>query len=68
MYTLPIEAFKSIETPFYYYDMDLLRDTLNIYNSHLNKHNYVAHYAVKANAEKPIEVTVSGNSIEVRLV
>ena len=66
MYTLPIEAFKSIETPFYYYDMDLLRDTLNVYNSHLNKHNYVAHYAVKANAEKPIldEIRKAGFGVD----
>ena len=66
MYTLPIEAFNSIETPFYYYDMDLLRDTLNTYNSYLNKPNYVAHYAVKANAEQRImdEIRKAGFGVD----
>ena len=29
-----VEAFGSIETPFYFYDMDLLRKTLDIYKAH----------------------------------
>lgn len=47
-----IEKFKSLETPLYYYDMELLRETLNVYNSFLRRRNYYhAHYALKANAE-----------------
>ena len=49
-----IESFKSIETPFYYYDIDLLRETLSRYTSLINKYNYKAHYALKANAEPNI--------------
>ena len=47
----PTEKFKEIETPFYYYDTDLLRTTLHTINSEAGKHdNFVVHYAVKANA------------------
>jgi diaminopimelate decarboxylase len=44
------ERFKTLETPFYYYDMDLLRETLKRYTDELKKYNYHAHYALKANA------------------
>lgn len=49
-----ITAFRSIHTPFYYYDMELLKKTLDIYTSYIKKFNYNAHYAVKANAEPKI--------------
>ncbi|MHC1691173.1 MAG: diaminopimelate decarboxylase [Bacteroidales bacterium] len=44
------ERFKTLETPFYYYDMELLRETLKRYTDELKKYNYHAHYALKANA------------------
>ena len=28
--TFPINKFRGLETPFYYYDANLLRDTLNV--------------------------------------
>lgn len=43
----PIEKFKNIRTPFYYYDMALLDATLQEINKYL-KPNYHMHYAVKA--------------------
>lgn len=46
----PIDRFKSIETPFYYYDVDLLKKTLQIVKEITLKYGYVQHYAVKANA------------------
>src|SRR5574344_2653371 len=49
-----ITAFRSIHTPFYYYDIELLKKTLDIYTSYIKKFNYNAHYAVKANAESKI--------------
>ncbi len=49
-----IKAFENIETPFYFYDMELLNKTLDIYKSYLNKYNYTAHYALKANANPKI--------------
>ena len=49
-----IKAFETIHTPFYYYDMDLLNKTLQIYTSLTNKYGYSAHYALKANANPKI--------------
>lgn len=49
-----IEAFKTIRTPFYYYDVELLKETLDIYTSYTKKFKYNAHYAIKANAEPRI--------------
>lgn len=49
-----VKAFESIETPFYYYDIELLNKTLDEYTSLINKYNYSAHYALKANAEEKI--------------
>lgn len=47
----PIEKFKEIETPFYYYDKALLTETLDTIKSQLEQHEgYHLHYAIKANA------------------
>ena len=47
----PIEKFKDIETPFYYYDKGILNDTLSTIKTELAKHaGYHLHYAIKANA------------------
>ena len=43
-----ISAFQSIETPFYYYDMELLDKTLDIYTQQIKKYGYHAHFALKA--------------------
>lgn len=49
--TFPIEKFAQMRTPFYYYDMELLRQTLDAINTETKKYdNYFVHYAVKANA------------------
>jgi diaminopimelate decarboxylase len=53
-----IEAFGAIETPFYFYDMDLLRQTLDVYKAQIDKHGYNAHYALKANANDRIIDTI----------
>lgn len=51
----PVEKFQSIETPFYYYDVELLRQTLRTINDEAGKHEgFVVHYAVKANANPRI--------------
>ena len=45
-----MDKFKQLETPFYYYDMELLRTTLDtVKKETLNKPFHV-HYALKANA------------------
>ena len=51
----PVEKLLSIQTPFYYYDTELLRQTLQAINSEAHKHEgFVVHYAVKANANPKI--------------
>ena len=51
----PVEKLQSIQTPFYYYDTELLRQTLQAINSEAHKHEgFVVHYAVKANANPKI--------------
>ena len=51
MQKFPIDKFEKIETPFYYYDCELLRETLQAINKELKKYeNFIVHYAVKANA------------------
>lgn len=55
MATFPIGKFENIETPFYYYDLDLLRQTLGTINKSLAEHpEYCVHYAVKANANAKV--------------
>ena len=55
MQKFPIDKFKKIETPFYYYDCDLLRETLQAINKELKKYeNFIVHYAVKANANAKV--------------
>ena len=49
-----IEKFGSFSTPFYYYDLDLLRKTLGVLKSASEKYGYKVHYAVKANANERI--------------
>ena len=47
----PVERFQNIRTPFYYYDTELLRQTLRAINTEISKHEgWHVHYAVKANA------------------
>lgn len=49
-----VRAFEKIETPFYYYDIELLERTLQIYTSLIEKYGYSAHYALKSNANPRI--------------
>lgn len=47
----PLGKFSEIDTPFYYYDTDLLRNTLRAINEETSKYEgFHVHYAVKANA------------------
>ena len=46
-----IEKFKTLETPFYYYDKRVLDDTITAIKAEMSKHEgYHLHYAIKANA------------------
>ncbi|MDR0546102.1 MAG: diaminopimelate decarboxylase [Dysgonamonadaceae bacterium] len=50
----PVEKFKLLRTPFYYYEVGLLRATLQTVVTESSKYNYHIHYAVKANANPKI--------------
>ena len=57
--TFPIEKFEGLRTPFYYYDMDLLRQTLDTIRKEAGRHEgFVVHYAVKANANQKVLRTI----------
>ncbi len=67
--------FKHIDTPFYFYDMELLQDTINELQLHAG--NFQIHYALKANSNSKIlrliadsgigADCVSGNEIQLAL-
>lgn len=48
--TFPLDKFKQLHTPFYYYDVKLLQDTLDVVENESKKYGYHVHYAIKANA------------------
>ncbi|NDV56552.1 diaminopimelate decarboxylase [Bacteroides sp. 519] len=51
----PVDKFSELQTPFYYYDTKLLRETLATVKREIGKFdNYCVHYAVKANANHKI--------------
>lgn len=51
----PTDKFQEIETPFYYYDTQLLRDTLQAIKQEVSRHaGYMVHYAIKANANPKV--------------
>lgn len=51
----PIDKFQLLETPFYYYETQLLRQTLTVINMEVAKYqNFEVHYAVKANTNPKI--------------
>jgi len=49
-----IKKLRRIDTPFYYYDMGLLRETLSSVKEEADKYKYKVHYAFKANANSRI--------------
>ena len=53
--TFPVNKFRELETPFYSYDLNLLRETLSCINKEAGKYNnFCVHYAVKANANHKV--------------
>lgn len=54
-----IEKFKGIETPFYYYNLETLRSTLDIIKRESENSGYKIHYAVKANFNPMIMKIIS---------
>ncbi len=49
-----IDKLATIPTPFYYYDMKLLKETLEVAKKEAEKYQYHVHYAIKANSNPRI--------------
>lgn len=74
---LPVTTLQGYNTPFYYYDLELLRATLKAVNNKINGAPFIVHYALKANANPVIlrEIVqaglgadlVSGNEVKAAL-
>lgn len=61
--SFPIAQLSALPTPFYYYDMQVLRDTLHaLLEAAGQVHNARVHYAIKACATHPLlrEIALSG--------
>lgn len=60
----PIDKLKNIETPFYYYDTSLLRNTLDkIKQETVQYSKYHVHYAIKANANDRLLSIIRENGL-----
>ena len=60
----PIDRFRDIPTPFYYYDAALLRQTLQTIRTEAGRYpNFVVHYAVKANANPKLLAIIRENGL-----
>lgn len=58
--TFPISRFDALKTPFYYYDTELLQDTLKAVVDEIRRHDgFIVHYAVKANANPKLLTIIS---------
>ena len=49
-----LNSLKTIQTPFYYYNIDVLKSTLEAAKTASSKYGYHIHYAIKANANPRI--------------
>ena len=54
-----INEFQRLKTPFYFYDIDLLKRTLDSLMNESGKAGYHIHYAIKANANSKILKLIS---------
>ena len=62
--TFAVNKFRELETPFYYYDVNVLRETLSCINKEAGKYNnFCVHYAVKANANHKILTIIRENGL-----
>ena len=59
-----VDKFNTVQTPFYYYDTQLLRKTLNTIQEESGKYpNFHVHYAVKANANPKVLRIISQHEL-----
>lgn len=53
-----INKFQQLETPFYYYDLEVLKNTLSACRDASAKHGFHVHYAMKANFNPKVIDTI----------
>jgi diaminopimelate decarboxylase len=53
-----IDKFNGLETPFYYYDLEVLKNTLSACRDASAKHGFHVHYAMKANFNTKVIDTI----------
>lgn len=58
-----ISKFSELETPFYYYDLELLKKTLDELIQESSKRNYKIHYALKANSNDRLLKMISDSGL-----
>lgn len=63
-----LRSFKNIQTPFYYYDLDLLRNTLKTLSKELDTKSFKVHYAIKANANNIILEIIKNHGLGIDAV
>ena len=68
MYRLPVDRLIEQPTPFYYYDMEVLRDTLNAVKQEIKGFPFKVHYALKANGNTEILKEISRHGFGADLV
>jgi len=61
--TFPIAKFQELQTPFYYYDLSLLQNTLDVIRNEAGKYGYNVHYAIKANANPRVLELIARNGL-----
>lgn len=61
--TFPIDKLKALPTPFYYYNVELLKETLDMVRTEADKYGYHVHYAIKANANPRILSIIAENGL-----
>lgn len=49
-----LEKFRNTPTPFYYYNLELLENTIKAVNTYSEQYDYHVHYALKANSNPEI--------------
>lgn len=59
----PIASLSKFDTPYYYYDMDVLRETLQVLHEETNEPQWHVHYAIKACATSAILQTISASGL-----
>ena len=60
----PVEQFEGVQTPFYYYDKELLQQTLDVINREASRYaGFHVHYAVKANVDPTVLAMVNASGL-----